>query len=134
MENYHKAIIGMVTTKAELNEELRDLLYTSMMRNSLYLASSMSQESWKLLKELKSFQKAKVPLTLGFMSEMGEVVGITGEPGEAMNNSECAVVSIVDIEPTTEQFNFLAAMPGSANGDLGIYLSYWFDNVKEVKL
>ena len=134
MENYHKAIIGMITTKSELTEGLKELLYNSMMKGSLYTDSSMSQDSWTLLKELKSFQKAKVPTTMGFMSEMGEIMPINGEPGEAMSNSESAVVSIVDIEPTKEQFNFLAAMPGSANGDLGIYLSYWFDNVKEVKL
>ena len=32
---------------------------------------------------------------------------------------------ILAIEPTSEQFALLKDMPDSANGDLGLYLSYW---------
>ncbi len=36
-----------------------------------------------------------------------------------------STAKIPDIEPTKEEFEKWARLPDSANGDMGIYLSYW---------
>ncbi len=42
-----------------------------------------------------------------------------------VQEGRCTTGEVLAIEPTPQQFELLSDMPDSANGDLGMYLTYW---------
>jgi len=42
-----------------------------------------------------------------------------------VRDGQCTTGKVLAIEPTPQQFALLSDLPGSANGDLGMYLTYW---------